>query len=245
MFIIACLDYCILNPCFSIVINPHKLAIKFTVPPSDVNQSGTTRMLMISAIFLIVISFLLLAHVWLRGSQQPEFQEPDDPSIRQFFATRAEDKAALDAVHESVRNMTRRVGAKVAKRDTQGAREVIDSLSDGQVYPCEFTATSAHAIPAEWVTAPDSNPDRRLLYIHGGGFKFGSPKSHRTNTSKFAELAGCAVLSIDYRMLPEHRLKDAISDCRNAYQWILENGPNGAATAQQIFVAGDSAGGNL
>lgn len=202
-------------------------------------------MYIIIATFVILITFLLLTHVWLRGSRQPEYKEPDDPGIRQFFTSRPDDIAASDAVHETVRDLSRRVSAKVANKDTRGAREEIDSLSAGRVYPCEFTATNANGVAAEWVTAPDSNPDRRLLYIHGGGFKFGSPKSHRTNTSNFAELTGCAVLSIDYRMLPEHRLKDAINDCRTAYQWMLENGPGGPARAQQVFVSGDSAGGNL
>jgi acetyl esterase/lipase len=58
--------------------------------------------------------------------------------------------------------------------------------------------------------------------------------------------ARAAVLSIDYRLMPEHRRRDGILDCRSAYRWILENGPDGERGAPSaLFVAGDSAGGNL
>ncbi len=193
-----------------------------------------------------MIALLIVAHYWLRGGRrQPEYEEPNEPGIRRLFTTRPQDEAALNAVHEAVRDLSKRIRAKAASNDTPGVRKLIDSLSDGRIYPCEFTAVNANGVPAEWVVAPGADFDRRLLYIHGGGFKFGSPKSHRTNTCKFAELTHCVVLSIDYRMLPEYRLKDAISDCRSAYQWILENGPAVAAPARQVFVSGDSAGGNL
>jgi len=199
----------------------------------------------IVAIFLVIFALLALTHSWLRGGRQPEYKEPDDPNIRQSFAMQPQDEAPLKAVHATVLDLGARVSAKLAGKDIRGAREAIDSLSEGRIYPSEFTATEANGVPAEWVIAPGSDSDRRLLYIHGGGFKFGSPKSHRTITNKFAEITGCVVLSIDYRMLPENRMKDAINDCRSAYQWMLENGPDGSAPVRQVYVAGDSAGGNL
>jgi len=73
----------------------------------------------------------------------------------------------------------------------------------------------------------------------------GSPKSHRTMTNKFSELTGCAVLAVDYRLLPEHKYRDCIEDCRISYQWLLENGPDGPTELRQLFLAGDSAGGTL
>ena len=73
----------------------------------------------------------------------------------------------------------------------------------------------------------------------------GSPKSHRTITSKFSEITGCAVLAIDYRLLPEYKHMDCVADCRAAYHWILGNGPDGPAEITQLFIGGDSAGGNL
>jgi acetyl esterase/lipase len=103
----------------------------------------------------------------------------------------------------------------------------------------------AGGVRAEWVLAPGSDPARRTLYIHGGAFMMGSPRSHRTLTSQFSRLTGGAVLAIDYRLMPEHPRRAGIEDCRTAYRWMLEHGPGGAALAQVVFVAGDSAGGNL
>ena len=84
-----------------------------------------------------------------------------------------------------------------------------------------------------------------MLYIHGGGFVLGSPKSHRTLTHRFSALTGAAVLAVDYRLMPEHSRMAGIEDCRNAYRWMLENGPHGPEPARVVFIAGDSAGGNL
>jgi acetyl esterase/lipase len=84
-----------------------------------------------------------------------------------------------------------------------------------------------------------------MLYIHGGGFVLGSPKSHRTLTQRFSTLTGAAVLAVDYRLMPEHSRMAGIEDCRNAYCWMLENGPQGPESPRAVFVAGDSAGGNL
>lgn len=202
-------------------------------------------MYFIAVIILVIFTLMALTHYWLSGGRQPEYEEPDEPNIRQSFAAQPQNEAPLRAVYETVRDLGARVSAKLANKDTRGAREAIDSLSEGRTYASDFTPTQANGVPAEWVIAPGADSARRLLYIHGGGFKLGSPKSHRTITSKFAETTGCAVLSIDYRMMPENRLKDAISDCRSAYQWLLENGPDGPNPARQVYVAGDSAGGNL
>lgn len=57
----------------------------------------------------------------------------------------------------------------------------------------------------------------------------GSPRSHRTITSKFSEITGGAVLAIDYRLMPEHSRMDGIEDCRSSYRWMLDNGPDGLA----------------
>jgi acetyl esterase/lipase len=64
-------------------------------------------------------------------------------------------------------------------------------------------------------------------------------------TSAFSGSARAAVLAIDYRLMPENRRLDAITDCRTSYRWILENGPDGASRPERLFVGGDSAGGNL
>ncbi len=104
----------------------------------------------------------------------------------------------------------------------------------------------AGGVPAEWVVAKEgADTSRRLLYIHGGGFFMGSPRTHRPITTTLAKESGCAVLAIDYRMMPENPRLAGIEDCHTAWDWMQENGPDGASAATTSFVGGDSAGGNL
>ena len=104
-----------------------------------------------------------------------------------------------------------------------------------------FSAVDADGVPAEWVVAPgaDAYNNRRLIYIHGGAFFAGSPKSHRVITSKLSEITNSSVLAIDYRLMPEYSRRDCVEDCNTAYQWMLNNGSQGAKQATNILVAGD------
>lgn len=108
-----------------------------------------------------------------------------------------------------------------------------------------FVAVNTSSVQGEWVLAPDANLNRRLLYIHGGGYVLGSARSHRTITAALARRTGSAVFAVNYRLMPEHSRMTGIIDCRNAWRWLVENGPHGPQAASQLFLAGDSAGGNL
>lgn len=124
-------------------------------------------------------------------------------------------------------------------------RDYLDDLFPDDPTAAAVTPTSAAGVRAEWVLAPGADPARRLLYLHGGAFVMGSPRSHRRLTRAFSELAGAAVLAIDYRLMPEHPRIAGVEDCRTAYRWMLEHGPDGPGAAAAVCVAGDSAGGNL
>ena len=130
-----------------------------------------------------------------------------------------------------------RLASMRAMMDTLGDAADLDGVD---VHPVD-----AGGVPGEWVVAGGSSPDRRLLYLHGGAFSMGSPHSHRVVTAKLSKIAGAAVLAIDYRLTPENGRLDCLADCQIAYRWILDNGPRGAAPIDKLFVAGDSAGGNL
>lgn len=103
----------------------------------------------------------------------------------------------------------------------------------------------AGGVPGEWVLAPGAQADRRLLYLHGGAFATGSARSHRRITTALSRLTGASVLAIDYRLMPEHPRRAGIEDCRSAWRWLIDQGPDGPAPARTLWVAGDSAGGNL
>ncbi|KKN32912.1 hypothetical protein LCGC14_0808920, partial [marine sediment metagenome] len=83
-----------------------------------------------------------------------------------------------------------------------------------------------------------------ILYIHGGSWFAGSPKSHRAITDRLSRLTHACVFAIDYRLMPENRYLDGIIDCQQAYHWILDNGPDGQASVEFMVIAGDSAGGS-
>lgn len=100
---------------------------------------------------------------------------------------------------------------------------------------------SAGGVPAEWVVAPGARSDCAVLYLHGGGFQIGSPRSHRELMARISASSGCRVLGLDYRLAPEHRFPAALQDARAGYDWLLEQG----LTAGQLALAGDSAGAGL
>jgi len=88
----------------------------------------------------------------------------------------------------------------------------------------------------------DGADDKRLIiYFHGGGFLFGSSRSHRVIATHLARASGITVLAPDYRLAPEHPAPAAHDDAFEVYEWALANGYDPAA----IAICGDSAGGNL
>jgi monoterpene epsilon-lactone hydrolase len=107
------------------------------------------------------------------------------------------------------------------------------------------TPVDAGGVRAEWVVAEHAAPDRRLLYLHGGGYVICSPATHRDLAGRLSKAAQVPVLVIDYRLAPEHPYPAAVDDALAAVRWISANGPNGPALASATFVAGDSAGGGL
>ncbi|MGX9941780.1 alpha/beta hydrolase [Bradyrhizobium sp. BTAi1] len=84
-----------------------------------------------------------------------------------------------------------------------------------------------------------------LLYMHGGGFVVGSLDSHQPLCRGLAIDSGVAVLSIDYRLAPEHRFPTAFEDCVDALAWLGREGPAAGLDPRRVAVGGDSAGGTL
>ncbi|MGY3453934.1 alpha/beta hydrolase fold domain-containing protein [Bradyrhizobium sp. USDA 4353] len=84
-----------------------------------------------------------------------------------------------------------------------------------------------------------------LLYMHGGGFVVGSLESHQPLCRGLASDSAAAVLSIGYRLAPEHRFPTAFEDCVDALAWIGREGPAAGLDPERIAVGGDSAGGTL
>jgi epsilon-lactone hydrolase len=105
----------------------------------------------------------------------------------------------------------------------------------------ETVAVDAGGVPAVRITTPASRPDRHVLYLHGGGYIFGSPPLYRDMTWRIANQTRACVLCLDYRLAPEHPFPAALDDTVAAYRWMLQNG----ADPRHVAVMGDSAGGGL
>jgi len=93
--------------------------------------------------------------------------------------------------------------------------------------------------------APAAGPLPVLLYFHGGGFTIGSIASHDTLCRTLAAQAGCAVVSVGYRLAPEHRFPTAVHDAWDATQWLAREGAALGLDTGRFALGGDSAGGTL
>jgi acetyl esterase len=84
-----------------------------------------------------------------------------------------------------------------------------------------------------------------LIYFHGGGFVFGNIETHDAVCRALAKESGGVVISVDYRLSPEHKFPAALEDSYAATVWAAANAERLGIDAQRIAVGGDSAGGNL
>lgn len=94
---------------------------------------------------------------------------------------------------------------------------------------------------AEWIGHSRVASKPVLVYLHGGAYTLGSPRSHRHLAVAIGDSAGTSILSLDYRLAPEHPFPAAVEDSVAAYLWLLEAGVD----PLEVVLAGDSAGGGL
>jgi acetyl esterase/lipase len=92
----------------------------------------------------------------------------------------------------------------------------------------------------EWLS-PETPSDITILYLHGGGYYFCSPATHRNLVFAFARRSGARIFSLDYRLAPEHPFPAAFDDALAAYRKLIADG----VAPQSLVIAGDSAGGGL
>ncbi len=96
-----------------------------------------------------------------------------------------------------------------------------------------------------WFSSQKASADRRILYLHGGGYTMGSVEDFSILLSWMAVKTKCAVLAVDYRLAPENPFPAALLDALTAFDYICKNGTSHRSAARKVFLAGDSAGGGM
>lgn len=115
--------------------------------------------------------------------------------------------------------------------------EQIGTMPEGVV----VEETTVAGLSALWLRPAGAPKDSVVLYFHGGGYVLQSANSHRKLTAHIAQQSKCNVLSVNYRLAPEHAHPAAVTDAVAAYGWLLNQGYAPA----KIALSGDSAGGGL
>ena len=207
-------------------------------------------MIILVGAILVGLVVALLAFMFTRDSLS-KYDLPEGRRFSPADATAvAASAAAVKALNKRLRGASGPLEKMPWKQRIVAMRETMDSFFSSSDIASQIIPVDAAGVPAEWVVAPGADSSRRFLYIHGGAFMAGSPKGYRVLTDKLSAITNSAVLAIDYRLMPENTRLACVEDCRTAYDWMLENGPQGpdADTLEfptAVFVAGDSAGGNL
>jgi acetyl esterase/lipase len=128
------------------------------------------------------------------------------------------------------------VGDDVPIEERRANMDKLDSIPRPR--KVDYVDTHVGGIPAIVATPTEVQPDRHILYIHGGAYVLGSPKSHIAMCARLAKRAAATVTVIDYRLAPEHVYPAAIDDCVVAYRAITAD-----VDPSLVTIAGDSAGG--
>ncbi len=192
-------------------------------------------------ITLIAIWWIIAATI-LSGQDLRQF----DVEVGEHFEDHPEDVEATQRLLDTIKEVRKEaIDSKSLKKGLNLVRDFADNLSSDLETDSKFSPVDIYGVPAEWTIAKGADTRRRILFFHGGAFIFGSPKGHRKMSDQLSKVANAAVLSVDYRMLPENGRRKSIIDAQHAYHWILNNGPDGKEAVDFLLVSGDSAGGNL
>jgi monoterpene epsilon-lactone hydrolase len=141
-------------------------------------------------------------------------------------------------------DLRKMIAANPLPTNLEALRLVVDS--DSERFPLDpdinvERVSVAIGVSAEWTWTETADPARVVLYLHGGGYVFGSILSHRHLVAEIGRASGSRTLAIDYRLSPENPFPAAVDDALASYRFLLEKG----FEPRHIALAGDSAGGGL
>lgn len=151
-----------------------------------------------------------------------------------------------EAMEELLDALKKRQRADVGATPTTVEDARANFAPAGPIYPIPsdvlVSEVSADGVTAHWLDAPGSDPQRVLVFLHGGGFQFGSLRSDGELAARLGRASGMRVLFVEYRLAPEHPFPAAIDDVLAAWRWLRTDQQ---LSAGSLAIAGDSAGGGL
>lgn len=128
-------------------------------------------------------------------------------------------------------------------KTVQEHREIITKLSEVRPVPAGIYIEPAKYgdVPCEWIWKHGGDSGKVIMYIHGGSWIHGNLKTAQAAGILLAEAVSCRILTVDYRLSPEHPFPAGLDDCLEVFDALLETG----YAESDIALFGDSAGGNL
>jgi acetyl esterase/lipase len=137
----------------------------------------------------------------------------------------------------------------MARRDApppatvEEARDNLEAMASlaPQLPDLQVQQVVADGVPGEWLTPPGVSGERVILHLHGGGYVMGSCNTERDLAARLGAASNARVLSIEYRLAPEHPFPAALEDATAAFRWLLDTD----VRPESLAITGASAGGGL
>jgi acetyl esterase/lipase len=155
-----------------------------------------------------------------------------DPALRAVATTRTDFSAASIQVVREPFNQRRREAAE--RTDARGVRIVDDDV-----------ATESGGVAVRIYRGGEANPAPAIVYCHAGGFALGNLDTDHRQCVELARRASCTVVSVDYRLAPEHPYPAALDDAIAVLRWVAATAPELGVDPARLAVGGSSAGATL
>jgi epsilon-lactone hydrolase len=146
-----------------------------------------------------------------------------------------------ELIRLGVRGFIKSRGIDTSAEQSRRHMRAMESLTPRPPASTRTATVKAGHVQAALITVPASGARRHVLFLHGGGYRSGTPSNYRHFTWRVAAATRARILAVDYRLAPEHPFPAALDDAVSAYRWLLSSGAEAAST----MVMGDSAGGGL
>ena len=168
-----------------------------------------------------------------RQEDPPRQSSPVNRLVRAVLSLFAAPRINMLEDYEKVRKFQRQLAAPLIPPARATDHEVLSTYGD-------------HHIPVRVFHPKEQLRDEVLLFFHGGGWVIGDVETYTPTCIRMADLTGCVVIAVDYRLAPEHPFPAGLHDCYQVAQQLLDDPrPAGIEDPSNIVLIGDSAGGNL